>query len=64
MIELVFTVCLIGATSECKVLSPSYTSDYPHVLACMREGMVRAAQWQEEHPEWTVQRWKCEHTTV
>lgn len=64
MIELVFFVCLVGASTDCKTVTPDFNRDYPHVLACMREGMFRATQWQETHPDWTVRRWRCEHVSI
>lgn len=64
MIELIFVVCLTTASNECKTLNPSYGISYPHVMACMREGMIRAVQWQETHPAWTIHHWKCEHETI
>lgn len=64
MIELVFVVCLVGGSADCKTVTPDYGREYPHVLACMREGMVRAAQWQETHPDWSVRRWRCENPTI
>ncbi|GAA0597120.1 hypothetical protein [Caenispirillum bisanense] len=64
MIELVFIVCLVGASADCRTVTPDYGREYPHVVACMREGTMRAAQWQQSHPDWTIRRWRCEDRSI
>lgn len=64
MIELVFLICLASDPENCKPLRPAFAPDYRNVMACLTDGMVRAAQWSENNNEWTIVRWRCEHAPV
>lgn len=59
MIELVLTVCIITQPSTCRdqrmLIEANATPQQ-----CMMNAQPTIAQWGSEHPEWFVQRWKCQ----
>lgn len=59
MIELFLVVCLVSDPDHCTVERPALQEPFVNVMACSRNGMFRAAEWAEQHPKYTVRRWKC-----
>lgn len=59
MIELFLVVCLVSDPDRCSVERPAFQEPFVNVMACSRNGMFRAAEWAEQHPKYTVRRWKC-----
>ena len=64
MIELLFVVCLLSSPDRCTVERPSFQEPFHNVMARTRTAMFRAAEWAEQHPKYTVRRWKCEPRQV
>ena len=64
MIELIFVVCLDSSPARCTVERPQFQEPFVNVMACSRTGLFRAAEWAEQHPKYTVRRWKCEPRQV
>jgi hypothetical protein len=60
MIELVMTVCLIAAPSDCRKERIAFEGGF---LACSRVGQMAAADWIATHPRWRLTRWSCGPTT-
>ena len=58
MIELAFLVCLGGQPSVCERRAIQF-ADMP-LMTCMIGAQAQLAQWQSEHPDWTIQRWSCQ----
>lgn len=59
MIELMLVVCLANSPTSCHQERPAFQMPFEHALACMREGMFRVVEWQNQHPGWEVRRWSC-----
>ncbi|ANT63467.1 MULTISPECIES: hypothetical protein [Roseobacteraceae] len=57
MIELLFVACLSTAPDTCSERSLVYTDVTP--MACMMGAQPELARWVEEHPNFTVNRWRC-----
>ena len=60
MIELVLTVCAIGQPGTCIDERMVFDSDNTP-RQCMMAAPPFIAQWASKHPEWVVQRWKCQY---
>lgn len=62
MIELVMTVCIVAQPATCRdqrVLLDPDSGATP--MQCMMSAQPTIAQWGSEHPNWFVQRWKCQY---
>lgn len=57
MIELLFVACLSTAPDECREQSLLYTDVTP--MACMMGAQPQLAEWTNQHPGYTIERWKC-----
>jgi hypothetical protein len=60
MIELVLTVCVLANPNECRDQRLLFESD-KSLMQCMMSAPPFIAQWGDKHPEWFVQRWKCQY---
>ncbi len=60
MIELVLTVCALAQPTACRDQHLLFESDNTP-RQCMTIAPPFIAQWGEEHPEWFVQRWRCQY---
>ncbi|MFC5567065.1 hypothetical protein ACFPOC_11675 [Rubellimicrobium aerolatum] len=58
MIELLITACLTTAP-DCRDFSLLFDAHEISFVTCMLHGPVIIAPWQQDHPDWTVQRWTC-----
>jgi hypothetical protein len=54
---LVIKACLVAAPGTCA--SREVTTSWSQ-LACLRRGRALAARWVAEHPDWFVDRFRCE----
>jgi hypothetical protein len=59
MIELVLTVCAIAQPATCIDKHVVFDSDNTP-RQCTMAAPPFIARWVSEHPEWIVQRWKCQ----
>jgi hypothetical protein len=57
MIELVFTVCLLASPTSCRDERVDLVSE--SLMACLTQGQFYAARWIEEHPAYSLSRWRC-----
>lgn len=60
MIELLISACMIAGT-ECREFSIILDGHEVSLMTCMLNGQAVIAPWQQDHPEWTVERWSCYH---
>ncbi|MCG5238751.1 hypothetical protein [Azospirillum doebereinerae] len=60
MFELVLVVCLMSNPEECSIERPAFSSKFSNVMSCTRNGYVSAVQWEMDHPNWRVRRWRCQ----
>lgn len=60
MIELVLTVCVAAHPDRCRDEHMLFDRDYTP-RQCMMSAPPFVAQWGGQHPEWFVQRWKCQY---
>ncbi len=60
MIELLMTVCVIAQPAICRDQHMLLDSDVTPVQ-CMMNVQPTIARWGSEHPQWFVQRWKCQY---
>lgn len=58
MIELLISACLATAP-DCRDFSLMFDGREVSLIACMVHGQAVVAPWQQEHPDWTIQRWSC-----
>jgi hypothetical protein len=60
MIELVMTVCIVAQPAACRDQHMLLDNDGTP-MQCMLKAPPVIAQWGAEHPQWYVQRWKCQY---
>lgn len=59
MLRLVFVVCMLDAPDTCENRELLIHDDVP-LMACMTGAMPELALWRQTHPNWRVNRWRCE----
>lgn len=58
MIALIIHACLLSDPATCRDYEiPVLASTQPTV--CALHAPPHFAKWAEEHPEWTIKRWRC-----
>jgi hypothetical protein len=61
--EILLSVCLLLQPLECKDIHLQVVPESHESLLvpfhCMRQGQIVGQKWIEEHPGWTIARWKC-----
>ncbi len=60
MIELLASVCLITSPGHCKDVHLTYTADSVTPRQCMMFGQSELAKWNEAHPKYRVDKWRCQ----
>ena len=58
MTALVLVFCLIGSPTECQEQRPLL--DDASLVACFLSAQPVAAEWVNEHPNWTLKGYRCE----
>jgi hypothetical protein len=57
MVSLIVIVCLAATPDICREEQPpGYVAS---ATSCAAEGQLIALQWVENHPKWTLRRWRC-----
>ena len=59
MIQMVLLVCLLSDPTKCHEETPAFIASHASLHSCMFQGQIIAAQWEEQHPKYTVRRWVC-----
>lgn len=64
MISIFFMACSIVNGGGCREMEISFANDgqFATPYGCAIGGMMRLAEWKNEHPNHTVGRYKCERT--
>lgn len=57
--ELLISICLMASPADCRNEHMAMSETYQAPMACMMTAQQAIAQWQEQHPKWRVERWKC-----
>jgi hypothetical protein len=55
---LVLSACLVDDPNKCKDMELVYADDISP-MQCVMGAQPEIAKWVEEHPKWTVKKWKC-----
>ena len=56
MIELIITVCMISAPSDCRKERMPFDGS---LMACASAGQIVAAGWLKLHPRWRLASYSC-----
>jgi hypothetical protein len=59
MIELIITVCALAHPSNCEEKHLQFLSQ-ESLRQCVMSAPPYIAQWVNEHPQWSVARWRCD----
>jgi hypothetical protein len=62
MVELLFVVCLAGASSECSERSLLFTDITPQ--RCLMGAQPELAKWSVQHPNYQIKSWMCRDVSV
>lgn len=56
---ILLSVCLISSPSTCREERVNWSYEEVNYMGCLVQSQPVLAQWQTEHPQWRVERWKC-----
>lgn len=59
MIEVIMTVCALANPSQCEEQHLQYAAQ-GSLRQCTMNAQPFMAQWINEHPKWSIVRWRCE----
>ena len=64
--QIVLSVCLLTAPTQCKDVYLQMASDFGASLQvpfnCAKQGQITGQKWVEQNPSWRIERWKCPPT--
>lgn len=60
MIEIIFSVCLAAQPQQCREERLSFFQASVTPRQCMMMGQIEVAKWMDGHPNYTLQKWKCQ----
>jgi hypothetical protein len=55
----ILTVCLLSSPHICKEQRVEQSIEERPPISCIVEGQSTIATWQQEHPAWRIDSWKC-----
>lgn len=56
---LLLSACLIAQPTTCRDERIPVGGGAANAFICLRNSQSVLAQWQDEHPEWHVAKWRC-----
>lgn len=56
---LLLSACLIAQPATCRDEQIPVGGGAANAFICLRNSQSVLAQWQDEHPEWHVEKWRC-----
>ena len=59
MVEVIMTVCALANPTQCEEQHLQYSSQ-GSLRQCTMNAQPYMAQWINEHPKWSIVRWRCE----
>ena len=59
MIEVIMTVCALANPSQCEEQHLQYAGQ-GSLRQCTMSAQPYMAQWINEHPKWSIVRWRCD----
>lgn len=62
MLKIVLTVCSILSTEQCKTINIMFAEEGMTPMHCIMGpfAQMEVSKWKEAHPNWSIQRWRCE----
>lgn len=57
-------VCSILHGAHCKEEKLTFMAEHVSIFECFLYGQVEMAKWQEGHPNWSVNRWRCQPVSM
>lgn len=55
----ILSVCMLAAPNVCKEERVQQSVEERTPVSCIVEGQSTVAVWQQEHPAWHINKWKC-----
>lgn len=62
MTELVLVFCLLSSPGSCQEQRPLMPD--LSLVGCLTQGQQIAQEWLNDHPKWTLSRWRCEQNVA
>ncbi len=56
---LLMTICFLSDPSVCREERLSLSFEETGYSACMVHAQWKLAEWQQSHPGWRIDRWRC-----
>ena len=60
MISIVMSICSLLSGQTCRTERLAFADEAASLHTCMLYGQMEMARWALSHPNWSVQRWRCE----
>ena len=55
----IMSVCMLTSPTVCKVERVQQSVEERPPVACIVEGQSTVAIWQQQHPAWRIDKWRC-----
>lgn len=56
---ILLSVCLLSNPTSCHEERLNFSFERVSAMGCMVHSQAVIAEWQQGHPAWQVQRWRC-----
>jgi hypothetical protein len=56
---LLMTICLVANPKICREERLNFSFEEASYTACMVHAQSTLAEWQQSHPDWRIDRWRC-----
>ena len=56
---ILMSICLLADPTACREERLSFSFEEASGFACMVRSQEKIAEWQQSHPDYRIDRWKC-----
>jgi hypothetical protein len=56
---ILMSICMLANPSQCREERLSFSLEQASAFACMVHSQEVIAEWQQSHPAWRVNNWRC-----
>jgi hypothetical protein len=56
---ILMSVCLLASPGSCREERLSFSFEEASAVTCMVRSQEKIAEWQQSHPDYRIDRWKC-----
>ena len=56
---ILMSICLLASPGDCREERLSFSFEDVSPITCVVRSQEKIAEWQQSHPDWRIDRWKC-----